>query len=92
MSKLGMLDAIITQDSDTVVFGATTILRLYVVLLVICSFCILTYLASDSSFVKAGQVTKYEANNIANLGFDTAGLILIAVLVGGDYSISFFLL
>ena len=28
LSKLGAVDAIITEDSDTIVFGATTILRL----------------------------------------------------------------
>jgi hypothetical protein len=85
MSKLGMLDAIITQDSDAVIFGATTILRLYVVLFAIYSFCILTGLASDLNFVKTGQVTKYEADDITDLGFNTSGLILIALLVGGDY-------
>lgn len=34
MLKLGMLDAIMTEDSDAVVFGATTILRLYVTVFV----------------------------------------------------------
>jgi Holliday junction resolvase YEN1 len=28
MSRLGIVDAIITEDSDAIVFGATTILRL----------------------------------------------------------------
>ncbi|KAF9456140.1 hypothetical protein BDZ94DRAFT_1327184 [Collybia nuda] len=69
MSKLGMIDAIMMEDSDTIIFGVTTILRL------------------DLTFAMTGQVRKYEVSNIMNLGFDKAGLVIIALLVGGDYLI-----
>ncbi|KAJ7619593.1 PIN domain-like protein [Roridomyces roridus] len=63
------IDAILTDDSDAFVFGASTVLRIR---------------TEDN---KAFEASQYSANDISTrLGLDRDGLILIALLAGGDYS------
>ncbi|KAF8055904.1 PIN domain-like protein [Lyophyllum atratum] len=71
LSKVDHLDAILTEDSDAVVFGASTILRV--------------------TTEAGGQETirMYRASDISNhaaLRLNTADLVLIALLAGGDYA------
>lgn len=69
MSKSGLIQAVLTEDSDATIFGTSNILR-------ICPDDNETYTAtlfSSKVFDKAG------------LGHDE--LVLIALLVGGDYSV-----
>ncbi|KAF8899903.1 PIN domain-like protein [Gymnopilus junonius] len=70
LSKQGLLDAVLTEDSDTVVFGARTIIRF------------------DGDVPDDEQVLVYRASDIENhadLMLTHADLVLIALLVGGDY-------
>ncbi|GLB44091.1 putative 5'-3' exodeoxyribonuclease activity [Lyophyllum shimeji] len=70
MSKMNLLDAILTEDSDAVIFGASTILRV------------------TSEGGSQEMIRMYRAVDIANhpaLRFNTADLVLIALLAGGDY-------
>jgi hypothetical protein len=84
---VGFLDAVMTDDSDTIVFGTTCVICLYVYYL--CSLFNDTMLTSNLSyrsldFCKTGQVTVYHTKKITKMGFDTAALVFIALLVGGD--------
>ncbi|KAF8868453.1 PIN domain-like protein [Gymnopilus junonius] len=70
LSKQGLLDAVLTEDSDTVVFSARTIIRF------------------DGNVPDDEQVLVYRASDIENhadLMLTHADLVLIALLVGGDY-------
>ncbi|KAF8907241.1 PIN domain-like protein [Gymnopilus junonius] len=72
LSKQGLLDAVLTEDSDTVVFGARTIIRF------------------DSDVADDEQIILYKAEDIERhprLSLGTADLMLIALLVGGDYDV-----
>ncbi|KAJ7651099.1 PIN domain-like protein [Roridomyces roridus] len=63
------IDAVLTDDSDAFVFGASTVLRIR---------------TEDN---KAFEASLYSANDVSTvLGLDRDGLILIALLAGGDYS------
>ncbi|KAJ7309120.1 PIN domain-like protein, partial [Mycena albidolilacea] len=67
------VDAILTDDSDSFVFGARTVLRMYV-----------TCRSEDNENYKASQ---YSADDISTLlGLSRYEFILIAILAGGDYS------
>ncbi|KAJ7093974.1 PIN domain-like protein [Mycena belliarum] len=63
------IDAILTDDSDAFVFGASVVLRIR---------------SEDNDHFEA---SRYSAHDIATvLGLSREGLILIAILAGGDYS------
>ncbi|KAJ7796804.1 PIN domain-like protein [Mycena olivaceomarginata] len=67
------IDAILTDDSDSFVFGARTVLRMYV-----------TRRSEDNENYEASQ---YSADDISTLlGLSRNEFILIAILAGGDYS------
>ncbi|GJE89174.1 Flap endonuclease GEN 1-like protein [Phanerochaete sordida] len=70
MNKAGVIDVVLTDDSDALVFGARAVMR--------------------NPVVKAdkGDVYMCEATNIASqdhVALTTGGLVLIALLSGGDY-------
>jgi len=70
MLKVKFLDAILTEDSNAVVFGASTVLRV-------------TTEASGREMIRmyrAADITDHPA-----LRLNTADLVLIALLAGGDY-------
>ncbi|KAH7905013.1 PIN domain-like protein [Hygrophoropsis aurantiaca] len=68
MNAAGLIDAVMTDDSDTFVFGARVVLR-------------------NSSLTKDGVITVYTADTIRDRipYMDRHGLILMALLCGGDY-------
>ncbi|KAJ7802203.1 PIN domain-like protein, partial [Mycena olivaceomarginata] len=68
LNKLGFIDAIITEDSDPAVFGATCIVR-----------------TSGPSMADAAEVYRSESLAGHPLYLDEDGLLLFALLVGGDY-------
>uniref|UniRef100_A0A8H7XM35 XPG-I domain-containing protein n=1 Tax=Psilocybe cubensis TaxID=181762 RepID=A0A8H7XM35_PSICU len=70
LNQHGLLDAVITSDSDVFVFGATTVYR--------------TIPAKTRRF--EDEIAVYTAENISNvIGLTKKGLILVALLCGGDY-------
>ncbi len=87
LSSLGLIDAVMTDDSDTIIFGATVIIRKYVPipasLAVMYSPCL-----RSPSFKRAGsdKVTVYRKNKILeSTGLSTDDQFLFALLVGCDY-------
>ncbi|CAA7260307.1 unnamed protein product [Cyclocybe aegerita] len=75
MNSIGILDAIITTDSDALVLGARYILR--------------STPQSQSPTTHKEDFVAYDANTIEHdpeLGLTRGALLLIALLMGGDYS------
>ncbi|PBK97994.1 PIN domain-like protein [Armillaria gallica] len=78
MNRVGMLDAIITEDSDTLVFGAKTILRRPS-----------APKAGKKTKTDPDLYSLYSAEHIHNaegVRLTEGGLFLSAVLLGGDYT------
>ncbi|KAF8889753.1 hypothetical protein CPB84DRAFT_1683821, partial [Gymnopilus junonius] len=69
MSKQGLLDAVLTEDSDTIIFGARTIL---------CD----SDVSNDEQVI---IYRVYDIENHPGLMLTHADLVLIALLAGGDY-------
>ncbi|KAJ7780856.1 PIN domain-like protein [Mycena maculata] len=73
LNKLGFIDAIITEDSDAIVFGAKLLIRT-------------TGLVRLKPYVtQAAQIYASESISSHPLCLDEDGLLIFALLVGGDY-------
>ncbi|KAJ6608480.1 PIN domain-like protein, partial [Mycena sp. CBHHK59/15] len=70
LNKLGFIDAIITEDSDALVFGATCIIRT-----------LGPSVAHNSLIYTADSV-----ENTDSVSLSPGGLLLFVLLVGGDYN------
>lgn len=81
LQRLGIVDYVVTDDSDAFVFGATRVLRM---------FNRVKYFDSENNPVLSSTdyyVTPLEMSQIADVtGLTRDRLIMIAVLRGGDYS------
>jgi Holliday junction resolvase YEN1 len=75
LSKLVIIDAVWTEDSDALMFGASFAIR---------------FLKTPKGFCDTSKVRVYRSTEILEKHpmFDRAGLVLYAVLSGGDYDIS----
>ncbi|TVY15378.1 Flap endonuclease GEN-like protein [Lachnellula arida] len=76
LQKLGIVDAVWTEDSDALMFGATTVIR----------FC---YKPAGGKPKKNNlEVRVYQSEEITktNPCLDREGMVLFAVLSGGDYN------
>lgn len=84
LNKLGFIDAVITEDSDTIVFGASCVMRTIGWAVFNCSVSLLKGLLR-AYVTDASQV--YTSESIAShpLYLDEDGLLIFALLVGGDY-------
>ncbi|KAJ7089347.1 PIN domain-like protein [Mycena belliarum] len=70
------VDAILTDDSDSFVFGASVVLRMYTDLE--------HSRTEDNDNFEASRYSAYDITTV--LGLSRESLILIAILAGGDYS------
>lgn len=81
LQKLGVVDYVISDDSDTLVFGATQMIR---------SFNRVKYTSEDGKPVLSNTdyyVTPVHMDKVVEMtGLDRNRLVLLAVLRGGDYS------
>ncbi|KAJ7143360.1 PIN domain-like protein, partial [Mycena crocata] len=73
LNKLGFIDAVITEDSDALVFGARTVIR--TLGLVLCR----PHVGQNSHIYTSSAISAHP------LYLDEDGLLLFALLVGGDY-------
>lgn len=73
LQRLGIVDAVWSDDCDAFMFGCTTLIKQHKV----------------KGKVMEGQVRIYKASAILEpLGLDVDGLVLFAVLAGGDYDLT----
>lgn len=72
LQKEGVVDAVLSEDVDTLVFGCTTLLRNWS-----------TEVSRGSK--EPSHVDLYTAESLAASGLDTSGMILVALMSGGDY-------
>ncbi|KAI0040641.1 hypothetical protein FA95DRAFT_1599352 [Auriscalpium vulgare] len=85
LNRIGLIDAVLTDDVDALIFGATTLIRN--------SSLGLTGNKSNPARDSSGQPSKFHCmvytadriKNHADVQLTRGGLILIALLAGGDY-------
>ncbi|KAL7934485.1 hypothetical protein V8C35DRAFT_301044 [Trichoderma chlorosporum] len=72
LQKNGVVDAVLSEDVDTIMFGCTRTLRNW---------------SAESKSGKPTHVSMYDVRdlNMANLGLDREGMVLVALMSGGDY-------
>ncbi|KAH8168954.1 XPG i-region domain-containing protein [Sarocladium implicatum] len=73
LQQHGIVDAVLSEDVDTIMFGCTKTLR--------------NWSAEGKSAKTPTHVTMYDVNDIkqAGLGLDREGMVLVALMSGGDY-------
>ncbi|KAJ7502076.1 PIN domain-like protein, partial [Mycena galericulata] len=76
LNKLGFIDVVITEDSDTLAFGATCVLRTSGFVHFIHG---LPYVTDPAEIYTSASIASHPVD------LDEDGLLLFALLVGGDY-------
>lgn len=73
MQKRGMVDAVLSEDVDTIMFGCSRTLR--------------NWSSEGKSSKTPTHVSLYDvsAMRLAELGLDREGMVLVALMSGGDY-------
>lgn len=73
LQKHGIVDAVLSEDVDTIMFGCTKTLK--------------NWSAESRSAKTPTHVTMYDVEEIkkAELGLDREGMVLVALMSGGDY-------
>lgn len=87
MNREGTIDAILTDDVDAFLFGAETIIRMYVSRSSVFGVFYCTDVFSPRSVdFKDDKFKIYHAHDCAReVRLSTTGMILVALLSGGDY-------
>ncbi|KAH0495779.1 hypothetical protein TgHK011_009310 [Trichoderma gracile] len=72
LQRNGIVDAVLSEDVDTIMFGCTRTLRNW---------------SAEGKAGKPTHVSMYDVEemNMANLGLDREGMVLVALMSGGDY-------
>ncbi|KAL7962729.1 hypothetical protein V8C34DRAFT_269710 [Trichoderma compactum] len=72
LQKNGIVDAVLSEDVDTIMFGCTRTLRNW---------------SAEGKNGKPTHVSMYDVKdlNMASLGLDREGMVLVALMSGGDY-------
>ncbi|KAI6781524.1 holliday junction resolvase YEN1 [Emericellopsis cladophorae] len=73
LQQRGVVDAVLSEDVDTIMFGCTRSLR--------------NWTAESRTAKTPTHVTQYDIDNmdIAGKGLDREGMVLVALMSGGDY-------
>ncbi|ODA83760.1 hypothetical protein RJ55_02276 [Drechmeria coniospora] len=73
LQKQGIVDAVLSEDVDTIMFGCTRTLR--------------NWSAEGTTSKTPTHVSLYDVNDpaIANIGLGREGMVLVALMSGGDY-------
>ncbi|KAI5982397.1 PIN domain-like protein [Pisolithus orientalis] len=82
LNQLGVIDAVWTEDSDALVFGALTVFRRQLLRTNLLHWCVNSDNDNDKS------VLMYSANGLAQestVALTKGGLLLMALFCGGDY-------
>ena len=93
LNRHGFIDAVVTDNSDALVFGAKCVLKRcgrYCVTLLY-SFYFLSIKHGTRSSKAVDMVEVYRIEDISSsrsVGLNDGGLLLYALLSGGDYSVS----
>lgn len=89
LNRLGHIDAVVTDDSDTLVFGALAIIKRYITyehqLEIKTDMLFHSSTLQDAGKDSACIVTADAIEHTDAVGLSTGGLLLIALLSGGDY-------
>ncbi|GFP59458.1 hypothetical protein ACSS6W_010799 [Trichoderma asperelloides] len=72
LQKNGVVDAVLSEDVDTIMFGCTRTMRNW---------------SAEGKGTRPTHVSMYDVEelNMANLGLDREGMVLVALMSGGDY-------
>ncbi|KAL6871943.1 hypothetical protein J3F83DRAFT_733231 [Trichoderma novae-zelandiae] len=72
LQRNGIVDAVLSEDVDTIMFGCTRTLRNW---------------SAEGKGAKPTHVSMYDVEemNMADLGLDREGMVLVALMSGGDY-------
>ncbi|KAL7795748.1 hypothetical protein V8C37DRAFT_408584 [Trichoderma ceciliae] len=72
LQQNGIVDAVLSEDVDTIMFGCTRTLRNW---------------SAEGKGSKPTHVSMYDVKdlNMADLGLDREGMVLVALMSGGDY-------
>ncbi|TFB00650.1 Flap endonuclease GEN-like protein [Trichoderma ghanense] len=72
LQRNGIVDAVLSEDVDTIMFGCTRTLRNW---------------SAEGKAGKPTHVSMYDVEemNMADLGLDREGMVLVALMSGGDY-------
>lgn len=87
MNLEGLIDAVLTDDSDVFVFGAQTVIRKCVPDFFVLAFIFLKSLSS-TYHDNHSKITIFRARDIddhASVQLTQGGFLLVALLCGGDY-------
>lgn len=84
MSSQGMLDAVLTDDSDTLLFGVRTIIRKWVFRLEVIASLLIFLIIFNSWSIKKDKDT-VRVYNVQSMPFERDDFILFGILLGGDY-------
>ncbi|PHH89849.1 hypothetical protein CDD83_5116 [Cordyceps sp. RAO-2017] len=73
LQRQGIVDAVLSEDVDTIMFGCTRTLR--------------NWSSERMSYKTPTHVSLYDVGdmNLAGLGLDREGMVLVALMSGGDY-------
>ncbi|KAL7923551.1 hypothetical protein ACQKWADRAFT_289951 [Trichoderma austrokoningii] len=72
LQKNGIVDAVLSEDVDTIMFGCTRTMRNW---------------SAEGKGTKPTHVSMYDVDelNLASMGLDREGMVLVALMSGGDY-------
>lgn len=72
LQKNGVVDAVLSEDVDTIMFGCTQTMRNW---------------SAEGKGTRPTHVSMYDVDelNLASLGLDREGMVLVAIMSGGDY-------
>ncbi|KAM3482379.1 hypothetical protein MY5147_000227 [Beauveria neobassiana] len=71
LQRHGIVDAVLSEDVDTIMFGCTKTLR--------------NWSAEGKTVTAPTHVSLYDTAAVANHGLDRQGMVLVALMSGGDY-------
>ena len=87
LNRANLIDAVMTDDGDTFIFGATCVIKKYVLILppppqlFLC--CFSPDIKKDGDSITVGTAMSIQSNRDTQL--TQRGMFLIALLCGGDY-------
>ncbi|EHK47544.1 hypothetical protein TRIATDRAFT_263039 [Trichoderma atroviride IMI 206040] len=72
LQKNGVVDAVLSEDVDTIMFGCTRTMKNW---------------SAEGKGTRPTHISMYDVDelNLASLGLDREGMVLVAIMSGGDY-------
>jgi Holliday junction resolvase YEN1 len=82
---LGHIDAILTDDGDVALFGARRIIRKWVILFQLTYLFLTVFRLNKNDRDEITVYTSAALQSTAGVGLTQGGILLIAIMSGGDY-------